>query len=223
MRRIKNIWYKAGIIVITIFIMFLGVFLYLLIVKIDVVDDSTRRISLNASQYHVGDTVIITASAKKLQNVTGKSSRYIVCDNPNGSISRFNIGESIANRPAKFSRNSIYLKIPNSIPTVPTKCLIEFSTDYGIFYKHELSHSKKFEVLPAQTQTTVLDTRQVVSDNNNQVLENSPKDGNIQTSITRAISNPDDQSTEEQIVDPPHQDGLRGTVNNVFNFVKGIF
>jgi hypothetical protein len=121
--------------------------------SIDVVTD--WKLSLPEKKIHVGDTVVVASTYKKLRDVTGEASRFLDCNTKQGVSIRYPVNKASASRGASDHRQTgtgIVLVIPNTIPDLPTKCRIAVSIDYPVLpWRHviENNETKDFTLYPA--------------------------------------------------------------------------
>lgn len=241
----NKFWVRFTLVTMAGFVLTLGASLYLHFIKLDVIEDTSRNVSIvecskdPECSFKVGDAITLNASSRKLRNVRGTSSRYIVCEYPNNSEGKFPIGEASANRKPGDNSNNIYLKIPNNIPLLPATCAIQVETDYGWAYKFEQFRSPKFRLNPNEDATKEPDPVSLSPDVDNLVVENAPKTPVVNgTDIARQVPSPIVDLPGPQFpvpeAEPPTSpdtrnilqktiDGIVDGAVNTLQFIKGLF
>lgn len=210
-------------------------FTYVTVVPLDILQD--WKLTVDKSQYKIGDDILVRSEFKKIRSVTGIAKRYIECKNTSGKFSnRVQANEASADRPVGSGGSDLYLTIPDNIPNLPATCRISVVVEYEIyaFRKHtESTKSGEFIVYPSDKQSNVISPNQ---QDDNVVVENSPATGSTnarrdnfpsqQTQPQAPSSNdlmPNPGVVEESEVIPPN-DALvckLGPVTGIYNLIVG--
>jgi hypothetical protein len=123
------------------------------VMNIKVLDD--WQLTLPAGEIHVGDTVVLQSSYKKLREAGGESVRYIQCQNRNGVWIRYELNRATANRQAGVGGTGVVLTVRRDIADVPTTCKFTISIRYDVLPFRDVyvsNETKQFKLLTERTE-----------------------------------------------------------------------
>lgn len=104
---------------------------FLLTMHVTVLKD--WKLSAPTAEIHAGDTVTLVSAYTKVRDATGKSVRYIECQNNNHVYIRYPLNEATANRSKGNGGTGIVVKVPESIPDLPATCKFTIAITYDVY------------------------------------------------------------------------------------------
>ena len=115
------------------------------------------KLSTPTQDIHAGDTVTLISEYTKVRNVSGKSVRYIECQNSDRVYVRYPLNEAIANRGSGSGGTGVVVVVPTTIPNLPATCKFTIAIEYDVYpwRKVNVSNStNEFTLLPPLAQTS---------------------------------------------------------------------
>lgn len=167
---------------------------FLLTMNVTVLKD--WKLSVPAAEIHAGDTVTLVSAYTKVRDVTGKSVRYIECQNANSVYIRYPLNEAVANRQKGSGGTGVVVKVPESIPNLPTICKFTIAITYDVYpwRKVNVSNStNEFQLLPKRDVPQEVTLSEPSSAQTNQGLALAPVSS--QTDSISSTSSPNNTPT----------------------------
>lgn len=188
---------------------------FLLTMNITVIKD--WKLSVPIADIHAGDTVTLVSQYTKVRDVTGTSVRYIECQNSNHIYIRYPLNEAVANRAAGHGGTGVVVKVPETIPALPTTCKFTIALEYDVYpwRKVNISQStQSFQLLPklATPQEVSLDALPAAQTDQAraQVTAADQSVGMVSSANNTANADPAQPNTSQ----PPPYDGAPTTVEH---------
>lgn len=171
---------------------------FMITMNVQVLDKWVLRVPTN--EIHAGDTVTLVSEYTKVRDVSGKAVRYIECENRQHTYIRYPLNEAVANRASGTGGTGIVVKVPETIPDIPTKCKFTIAITYDVYpWKkvYETNSSNTFQLLPKR------DVPQEVSSLPSEGEQSSPSPvagtrGGQSSLVASSSSNRTPFSTEKQ-------------------------
>lgn len=181
---------------------------FMLTMNITVLKD--WKLSVPAAEIHAGDTVTLVSEYTKVRDVTGRSIRYIECQNQQHIYIRYPLNEAVANRGSGTAGTGVVVKVPDSIPYLPTTCKFTIAIEYDVYpwRKVDISNStNEFTLLPRREvpQAVSLNVPSSAQINQGQAL--APASGQNEQAFSSSSNNtpyqPPPQSNTSQVATKP--------------------
>lgn len=182
---------------------------FMLTMNITVLKD--WRLSTPAADIHAGDTVTLVSQYTKVRNVTGKSVRYIECQNSQHIYIRYPLNEAVANRAAGRSGTGIVVKVPETIPNLPTTCKFTIAIEYDVYPWRKVNvsqSSNEFQLLPKRDIPQDVSTSEPSSTQIGQDLAQAPTGGQSLDYFSSSKTTGTEPPPQSDSPQPPIYDGM---------------
>lgn len=126
---------------------FIGTYVFLW--PVDVIKDSTWKLTVDNQIYHPGSEITVHAVADKLRPLQGTFIRTVECK-ATGNFVSYHIADSLTNRQAGHVVTDIPTKLPLIIPA-PSTCRMAFVIEYKVYSFRSFSEyntTNEFQVIP---------------------------------------------------------------------------
>lgn len=157
MRRLRtyHLLDLASIAVIFLVVFIVSMFLYMRFWPVDVIKDSTWKLTVSQSTYHAGDTIPVHVVSDKIRRAGSHFTTTAECKNDKGLFVTYIISESNRNAPPGHVETSIDVQIPGRVIPLPTTCRIAFILEYQIYSFRsfpEYNFTNEFTLIPRVVQ-----------------------------------------------------------------------
>lgn len=141
----------ASIAVVTLVTFIIGMFLYIRFWPVDVIKNSTWRLTVDQKEYHAGDVVTVHIVSDKVKSVGGLFTTTAECKNQTGVFVSYPISEQRVNRAVGHVETAIDTKLPTRVTYMPTTCRIAYILEYDVYSFRSFSEynfTNEFTLLP---------------------------------------------------------------------------
>lgn len=147
----------ASVVVIVLVVFIISMSLYIRFAPVDVIKNSTWKLTVAKSLYHVGEDIPVHIVSDKVRSVGGTFTVSAECKNQSGVFVSYPISETHVNRAKGHVETEISTRVPDRIPNLPTTCRIGYVLEYQIYSFRDFSEynfTNEFKLLPKEETTT---------------------------------------------------------------------
>lgn len=150
----------ASTAVVALVLFIIAMFLYIRFWPVDVIRNDTWKLTVEKSEYKVGETVTVHILSDKVRNVGGWFTTTAECKK-DGVFVSYPISEQRVNRAVGHVETSIDTAIPNKVPNLPSTCRIAYILEYTLFSFRSFSEynfTNEFILMPPEDKVAIVET-----------------------------------------------------------------
>lgn len=143
----------ASTIIIVLVVFIVGLLLYMQFSPVDVIDNKTWKLTVEKSEYHVGETIPVHVVSDKLMSLGGTFVTSAECKNTTGTFVSYPISEYHVNRSKGHVETTIDTQISNKVPNLPATCRIAYVLEYSVYSFRSFSEynfTNEFKLIPEE-------------------------------------------------------------------------